>query len=334
MLINYTLGKLRFISNLSRSFHSLPVINIQSFINGSKNFDSLIKQVDKTCREVGFFYLTGHGVSQSLVEDSISIAREYFNLPLEEKNKISILNSKTYRGYQILGQNITQAKRDWHEGIDMFSEEGVSVPYQYDPSKPIHGPNQWPEYPTKFRPIFEQYIQEMQKLGEQIMKLIALALDQEIDFFSKYTNKGYWGIRIISYPPLPSNKSDDVGDGTGIHSDYGCLTIVNQNNATFGLQVQNTQGEWITANPIPGTFVINLGDMLAIWTGGVYKSTPHRVIHNRSNDTRISIPFFYEPNYDAVIKPLKPVEGYPSAGVMYGDHVISKVTNNFDFKVV
>jgi len=166
-----------------RSFQSLPVINIQPFLNGSKNINQIIKQLDEASRNVGFFYIEGHGISPSLVEDSINISREFFNLPLEEKNKISINNSQCYRGYQKLGQNITQGKRDWHEAIDLYSEQGVDENYRYNPAKPIHGPNQWPQYPPNFRLVIERYIKEMRNLGSQLMRIVALALDQDIDFF-------------------------------------------------------------------------------------------------------------------------------------------------------
>jgi isopenicillin N synthase-like dioxygenase len=153
-------------------------------------------------------------------------------------------------------------------------------------------------------------------------------------------DKSFWIMRVINYPPLDeqiTTREHNIGDSCGVHTDYGCLTFVNQDDTKGALWVQSDSGEWVSADPIENAFVVNLGDMLKLWTGNLYQSTPHRVIH-KGNKARISIPFFYEPNFDAVIEPL-PLLDHLFEGKtpmtfeprVYGDHVTSKVLGNFTF---
>eukprot|EP01126_Amoeba_proteus_P014329 TRINITY_DN1626_c0_g1_i10.p1 TRINITY_DN1626_c0_g1~~TRINITY_DN1626_c0_g1_i10.p1 ORF type:complete len:290 (-),score=59.24 TRINITY_DN1626_c0_g1_i10:159-1028(-) len=280
----------------------------------------------------------------------LEVARRFFGQPEEEKMKISITNSKVFRGYQQLGQNITKYQRDWHEAIDLFAEpKGVDLTI-YDPSRPLHGLNQWPVYPPKFREISEKYVEAMLGLGKQIMRIMALGLELPFNYFEPFTSDPFWIFRVLGYPPTPrQNISGDFGDrdhadqmeinyGCGVHTDYGCVTIVNQ-DTVGGLQVQTLDGKWIDGPPLPGTFVINIGDMLSHWTNGLYKSTQHRVVNKTPDKFRVSVPFFFEPNYDAVIVPLdvqpttckrSPLGSEP---LLYGDHVVKKVLTNFDEEV-
>jgi len=130
-------------------------------------------------------------------------------------------------------------------------------------------------------------------------------------------------------------EDKEVGISCGEHTDYGCLTILNQDSTRCALQVLRKDGEWVYANPIPGAFVVNIGDMIETWTNGLYKATLHRVINTMKN-YRVSVPFFFEPNFDATVAPLPSCcspdnpPKYPS--VMYGDHLLSKVNSNFYFQ--
>jgi len=175
-----------------------------------------------------------------------------------------------------------------------------------------------------------QYVEEMSKLGKSIMKAMALGLGLNEDFFDSYTNESFWCIRMIGYPPLQSSgENNEVGVSCGEHTDYGCITILNQDSTKGALKVKNSNGEWINADPIPGAFVINLGDMMKIWTNGQYQSTPHKVIH-LGNNYRISVPFFFEPNFFAKIQPLNSAFSSPIIEpIRYGDHLWKKVSTNF-----
>ncbi len=206
---------------------------------------------------------------------------------------------------------------------------------------PLLGPNQWPRLPTTFKPFFEEYSQKMTNLGFTVMRAIAMSLGLNEHYFDKYCNDSFTYYRVINYPPLNDHVTqteENVGESCGVHCDYGCLTFVNQDDTQGALWVQSNDGEWIAANPVPGAFTVNLGDMLKLWTGNLYQSTPHKVVHANKDTYRTSIPFFFEPNFDAIISPL-PLPEYlfekkkqqDFEPVRYSDHLISKVLGNFVF---
>ena len=140
-------------------------------------------------------------------------------------------------------------------------------------------------------------------------------------------------MRVIGYPPLSSSSGENVGMSCGEHCDYGCLTLLLQDETRDALQVKRTNGEWINANPVAGALVLNIGDMIQAWTRGLYKSTLHRVIHN-SSGYRVSVPFFFEPNFDAEIRPIPGLPGVSEdetiESIVYGEHLLGKVSSNFD----
>eukprot|EP00742_Colponemidia_sp_Colp-10_P003205 GILJ01003414.1.p1 GENE.GILJ01003414.1~~GILJ01003414.1.p1 ORF type:complete len:352 (-),score=45.12 GILJ01003414.1:95-1150(-) len=344
------------INAASTAFTSLPFIDISPFLpenhtvpGNDEKKKAVAKQLDTACREVGFFYLTGHGVPEEATRKVLDVAREFFQQPREEKEKLSIRNQPgSGRGYQRLGENVTRYQKDWHEAVDLYRElpadhnvirwlsEGSEEEQQRKSGmRPlVTDRNQWPNTPAEFKPLMEEYVQTCQRVGGYVMRAMALGLGLEEGFFEDtYLNEGFWVMRVIGYPPLASSEGHDgVGRSCGEHTDYGCLTLVNQDQTPGALQVMNAAGEWVNANPIPGAFVVNIGDMITIWTNGLYKSTLHRVM-NIATNYRVSIPFFYEPNYDSVITPLPNVgdpASYSQKAVMYGDHLFGKVANNFD----
>ncbi|KAJ7535062.1 hypothetical protein O6H91_12G017000 [Diphasiastrum complanatum] len=204
-------------------------------------------------------------------------------------------------------------------------------------AKPLMAPNQWPAHPKGFQPLFEQYIVEMTDLARSIMQGIALALGGPCDAFEgKRAGNPFWILRVIGYPPkidLPgSDKDQEPEAGCAAHTDYGLLTLVNQDADVTALQVKNRDGEWLWVEPVAGAFVVNIGDMLKIWSNGIYPSTLHRVMNQ--SKYRVSVPFFYEPNFNAYVEPLEFC--IPGAGdnstcvpVIYGKHVVTKVLTNF-----
>jgi len=320
------------------AFESLPVIDISAFT--SEKADPVLRKetaqkIHEAARDVGFFYVTGHNVPQEVLDNVMKEAFTFFSSPKEMKDEISMSKTSpcTFRGYQRLGENVTQYQRDWHEGVDYFYSVPEDGSVQFLHSFPF-AQNPWPSFIPTFRPAVERYIQETSKVGRALMTAMAIGLGLEETFFEKYISHPFWGIRLIGYPPLQSASDQEIGISCGEHSDYGCVTILFTDDTKGALQVKNTAGQWIQADPYPGAFVINLGDMLKIWTKGLYQSTPHRVIH-KGNNYRVSIPLFFEPNFDAMIEPLESIQGNPElkdvAPRRYADHVWSKVSNNFTF---
>ena len=235
---------------------------------------------------------------------------------------------------------MTQYKKDWHEGIGMHAP--INPEDYYAPVGPDHtlhkrgakvltGSNPYPLNPQGFQEAVEAYVDIMKHLGMATMRAIAMGLGLDEHFFDDKMDNGFWVLRLIGYPPLSTNTDNSEGGiSCGQHTDYGCLTILNTDDTPDALQVLSKSGEWITANPIPGAFVINIGDMLNIWTNNRYTATLHRVIHGGQN-YRVSIPFFFEPNFDTIVAPIPGIgdgqDRYSS--VMYGDHLLGKVSNNF-----
>eukprot|EP01018_Ginkgo_biloba_P006507 Gb_29182 [translate_table: standard] len=329
---------------MTSDFKSLPIIDVGPLIEKSDNpkvaedpnVAEVARQLDKACRETGFFYVKGHGIPDRIVKGVLDVTREFFFLPCEEKLKIKMSDSTGYRGYQRLGENITQGRPDMHEAIDCYKD---IEPGAYGTlGKTLAGSNLWPDYPRHFGPLMEEYVSLMKALGRKILRGIALGLGAPFDTFEgKRAGDAFWVMRIIGYPASVNHtQNSEVQDsdiGCGAHTDYGLLTLVNQDEDISALQVRNCAGEWIWAVPIPGTFVCNIGDMLKVWTNGLYETTLHRVI-NKNPTYRVSVPFFYEPNFDAIVEPLdlcKEVTGGTPLfkPVVYGEHISLKVLTNF-----
>lgn len=258
--------------------------------------------IDDACRNVGFFYIRNHRVPQSVLDRAFEEARKFFALPQEEKRKIHYTKVRTrVRGFIPLGE--LKADRygtaDLQEGFDYGVELPTDDP-DYRAGNPLHGPNQWPACLPSFRIGIYAYFEAALALGKQLFRAFASALDLPEDYFADKITKPLAQGRAIYYPVTDSSPGDQQRWGIGAHSDYECFTILAQDDVG-GLQVRNSAGNWIEAPPIPGTFVINLGDMMARWTNGLYQATPHRVL-NRSARPRYSLVLFYGANYETVIE--------------------------------
>ncbi|KAL8124942.1 homoarginine-6-hydroxylase 2-ODD-C23.1 isoform X2 [Apium graveolens] len=295
----------------------------------------VVRQLDKACREAGFFYVTGHGIPMSLVNEVRKLTHKFFSLPYEQKLKIKMTAATGYRGYQRVGENVTKGIPDMHEAIDCYRElkQGMYGAL----GDPLAGCNKWPVDPPSFEEVMEEYISLCTALSRKIMRGIALALGASLDELEvKRAGDPFWVLRIIGYPGVSSIDGQDLPNndiGCGAHTDYGLLTLVNQDDDITALQVRNLSGEWISAVPIPGAFVCNIGDMLKILSNGIYESTLHRVV-NCSPKYRVCVAYFYEPNFDAAIEPLDictkrtgGTKNYEPA--VYGKHLVSKVLTNF-----
>ncbi|KAF1845519.1 naringenin,2-oxoglutarate 3-dioxygenase [Cucurbitaria berberidis CBS 394.84] len=339
----------------------LPIIDISAFLDPSSSQEArqtTAKAINAACVNYGFFYLTGHGIPVSKLDEIVSLARDFFSLQLEEKNKIKRFDAggpeggDGARGYQGLGENVTGGLQDMQEAIDWYrdwdedkKEAGDGGPCSV---KTLQGSNLWPEKPAELKEVYLDYIERVKKVGEALVHAMGVALDlgppartteqntEDEEVFVRNCDTSFWVMRMIGYPPLTNPHTPGTGIdqfSCGAHTDYGCVTLLLTDPTPGALQVQLKDGTWLNADPIPGAFVVNIGDMIERWTNGLWKSTMHRVIH-RGNKSRISVPFFYEPNFDAVVKPLKKcveeTSGKPiHEGSTYGDHLLTKVFSNF-----
>ena len=264
--------------------------------------------IHRACRETGFFYVANHGLPAGLVDAQFAAAQGFFDLPLAVKQRIHMSNSATASGYEPVGGQVLDSQDDKADKAPPDLKESFYCGRELAPDDPLTQPprrglghNQWPDLPG-FREQAIAYHAAMCGLGNHLLGLIALSLDMPTDWFARFFEAPSAMLRLIKYPPQPSSASFNQ-IGAGAHTDWGGITILAQDESG-GLEVQNLAGDWIEATPIPGSFVINLGDLMARWTNGLYNSNMHRVKNNRTGRDRYSVPFFVSPNFSTVLAPL------------------------------
>ena len=282
------------------AFQEIPVVDVGPLIDGSDPA-GVAAELGRAAAAVGFVYVRNNGVPAALRAAMMAEMERFFAEPLDAKNAIHIRNSAVHRGYFPLFEENTDPDltADFKEGLDLGRDLGPEAP-EVVQGLPLHGPNQWPEGLPDFRETTEAYFGAMRSLAETLMRGFALALDLAPDFFADKIDRPCASLRLLHYPPQEGHVEARTM-GCGAHTDYGCLTILAQDD-NGGLQVRNAAGEWIAAPPIPGTFVINLGDQMARWTNGRFQATPHRVINKSDRLDRYSIAMFFDPCLDSVIE--------------------------------
>jgi isopenicillin N synthase-like dioxygenase len=294
--------------------------------------------IGAACRDSGFFYATGHGISGDLLAALRASAAHFFALPEDEKMQIAMARGGcAWRGYFPVGGELTSGRPDLKEGL-YFGEELGGDEARVRAGLPLHGANLFPEAPPELRTLVLDYMRAATDAAHAIMQGVALGLGLEASYFrDHYTAQPTVLFRIFHYPPC---TADEDSWGVGEHTDYGLLTLLAQDDVP-GLQVK-TLGGWIDAPPIEGALVCNIGDMLDRLTGGFFRSTPHRV-RNVSGQERYSFPLFFDPAFDAEIVPLPAYsahrrddsgERWDRANIhafsgTYGDYLITKVSKVF-----
>jgi len=318
----------------------IPVIDVTPLVSSKGDVQSVADQIREACCEHGFFYIVGHGVDAELQDRLQELSRQFFSLDMETKMAIRMeLGGRAWRGYFPVGVEYTSGKPDKKEGIYFGAELPDSHPKVRD-CVPMHGRNLFPDLPN-FKETVLTYLDEMVRLSHSLMGGIALSLGLERSYFhDRYTNDPLILFRIFHYPPVETSRYNASQEwSVGEHTDYGILTVLRQDTVA-GLQVKS-QSRWIDAPPIPGSFICNIGDMLDRMTGGLYRSTPHRVL-NKSGLSRMSFPFFFDPNFDVEVKAINPdirlpddkLERWDRSSVhefsgTYGDYVLNKVSKVF-----
>jgi isopenicillin N synthase-like dioxygenase len=323
---------------------SVPLIDIKPLLTGDENSSAsaaVAAQIGHACREFGFFYLVGHGVDEGLQQRLVTQCQRFFALP--EARKLAIHMSRggrAWRGFFPVGEELTSGKPDRKEGI-YFGEELADSHPRVRAGTPLHGRNLFPAELPELADCVLAYQRALTQLGHRLLVGIALSLGLAGDYFAaRYTTDPLTLFRVFHYPPEPA--AGESGWGVGEHTDYGLLTILKQDDVG-GLQIK-TGSRYLAAPPIPGSFVCNIGDMLDKMTGGLYRSTPHRV-KNVSGKSRLSFPFFFDPNWEARVGPIalpaasaalraEQDERWDHASVhafagTYGDYVLAKVGKVF-----
>jgi isopenicillin N synthase-like dioxygenase len=321
---------------------TLPIIDMAPlFGRDTAARGAVAARIEAACRDSGFFYATGHGVSDDVLVRLDAASRRFFALPRAAKEKIEMARAgAAWRGWFPLEGELTSGKPDQKEGLYLGTELGPDHP-RVRAGWPLHGANLWPPEVPELRGAVEDFMSAATRAGHALMEGIAQALGLEPEYFARtYTAEPTILFRIFHYPAHRGADSWGVGE----HSDYGLLTLLAQ-DANGGLQVKTPRG-WIEAPPVPGTLVCNIGDMLDRLTGGWFRSTPHRV-RNVSGRDRLSFPLFFDPDFAARIEPLPRHATIDPAQVAedrarrwdgasvhsfsgtYGDYLLSKVGKVF-----
>jgi|EP00505_MAST-04D_sp_SCG-Rhode-Island_P003790 isopenicillin N synthase-like dioxygenase len=291
----------------------------------------LAKQVHDACVNTGFFAVANHGVNQYLVHKVYTCMHDFFSLSTQEK--MSAVVNQSNRGYTPFkeetldegNQSTGDTKEGYYIGRCITQKEYTEHPHA------LQGKNVWPNETelglNEWKKTMLEYFQCMHKLGMRILKLVALSLKLEPDFFSPFFTRPMETLRLLKYSKDLSVPTEGVF-ACGAHTDYGMLTFLSTDD-TPGLQIFSTDQKWVDIAPQPFNFIVNIGDMLARWTNNKYRSTLHRVI-NSSMQERYSIPFFFEPNFETLVECVPSVlaEGeipkYPAC--TSGEYLLAKLS--------
>jgi len=286
----------------------IPVIDLGPSLRGDGGaMAAAAKLVHRACRDAGFLYVSNHGVDADLIAGQFAAAKAFFDLPLTERMALHMRHSPTKSGYEPVGEQVLDSQDKSSKAAPPDLKESFYAGVETDETHPFHckyrgfGGNQWPAI-DGFKEQTLAYGDAMRGLGNHLLSLLALSLDLPNDWFAEPFAQGVGNSRMIKYPPHPASALDNQ-IGAGAHTDWGGITLLAQDDIG-GLEVRNAAGVWIEAKPIAGAFVINLGDLMARWTNGIYNSNMHRVKNNMSDRDRYSIPYFFSPAPDTIIEPI------------------------------
>ena len=283
---------------------TIPVIDISLLSSQNReDWAPVIKEIDHACREIGFLAITGHGISQQQIDSMFDLSERFFAQPMEEKKKIEMANSNNHRGWGSHGaEQLDPANpTDWKETFDMALDIHPEHPIVSE-FPALYGPNQYGDMPG-FQQQMNQHYTLLMSVAYRMLSAMAIALDLDEDFFtSKFTTEHMSVLRMIHYPPRPEGVTvAEDAMAAGAHTDYGCITLLAQDN-TGGLEVLTKDNRWISAPPVEGALVVNIGDLMQRWTNDAYRSTLHRVRNLAPGKHRYSIPFFVETRYDTLVE--------------------------------
>ena len=317
----------------------VPVIDIAALLHGARPERLRVAElIGNACKDMGFFAIVNHDVPRDLLARTFAVCGEFFALPIATKAEIAIEQSACHRGWFAVGsENLDPSKQtyagDFKEGIKIGQDLPLNHRFVQD-GVPLQGPNQWPGDPAAFTPTLREYFGVMSSLARRIVGAFALVLELPEHHFDQYFTASMATASPLRYPPH-SGEITEAQLSAGAHTDYGAVTLLAQDNVG-GLQVRSAAGTWLDIPPVADAFVVNVGDMMARWTNGLFASTVHRVI-NASSRERYSIPFFFDPNHDAPVVALascvtadRPAQFAPTTAI---DHLLERINASFSYRV-
>ena len=318
---------------------TIPAIDIGAFTAGEQNaIKTIAGDVDWACRNIGFLLISNHGVSQELINDAFAVSMGFFELPIEEKNRLRPTDASIPRGYQAFASR-NLAKTFGIDAPPDLREQFFIGPPSIDRARVsklpqaqiFYAENIWPQQPPRFRSVFERYYEAMNELSKQLMKIFAVALELPADYFDDKIDCHFNTCPTNHYPVVRQHEPGQLRAGE--HTDFGSLTILAFNDAPGGLQVRMPDESWFDVRAQPGQLVVNIGDMMARWTNDRWKSTIHRVVNPAQSSAQIhhrqSIGYFLHPNFDTEVACLESCQGPNNppryAPIMAGEHMREKL---------
>lgn len=291
----------------------IPVVDISGFPSGNLEIRHRIaREVAIAVETIGFLTIRGHGVPAQIMAAMRDKFQAFYDLPMEEKLKSVNPTRNLNRGYTPPGeQNIAStddgvARPDLREAYPFGRFDLPNEPYYSAPDAAYaYEANIWPDAISAFVETTKQYYQAMEELNQLMLRIFATALELDENFFVDKFDRHASVLRGMNYfdqieDPIPGQLR------CAAHADYGTHTFLQIENAPGGLQVLNRTGTWIDVDPAPGTFVVNIGDLMMNWTNDRWLSNQHRVVNppagQRQGTRRQSIAYFVQPNYDALIE--------------------------------
>lgn len=309
------------------SFTSVPIVDV----SGLRSSDAaerarVAAELGTAAREVGFFYISGSGIDESRFDRMLAATKEFFALPLEEKMRSYIGLSRCHRGYVPVGEEgVENGVPDLKEAFDTALDLPADDP-DHLAGNPMLGPNTWPELPG-FAEAVTDYYDAVLEVGHLLLRAFAVALGEDPDVFSQHATKTPSQLRLVHYPYNPDARD---AMGIGAHTDYECFTLLKP--TAPGLEVLNGAGQWIDVPPVPGTFVVNIGDLLELWTSGAFVATSHRV--RKVVEERYSFPLFFNVDYETEVKPLPQFVSGDAAQrrpLKAGEHLFAQTAQSFAY---
>lgn len=291
---------------MSHRQDTIPVLDLGAARQAGGTFSpDFIEQLRHATHDVGFFQVTGYGGRPGQAGELLDIVRRFFDLPLEERMKLDNRLSPHFRGYTRMGTEVTQGRADAREQIDYSPEREPVRDFPADqPYWLLQGPNLWPDDALpELEPAAMDWADLMSGVGMELLRAIAVSLELPEDYFDEpFQGTPAWMGKLVHYV---GGVVEAAGDqGVGSHADYGFVTLLLQDEVG-GLEVLPPgTSQWLPVEPLPGALVVNLGEMLEVATEGYLAATIHRVQAPPPGVDRYSVPFFWSPRLDAVIKPV------------------------------
>jgi isopenicillin N synthase-like dioxygenase len=311
----------------------IPVLDLGDYLAGKPGaLEKLGAQLRHAQENIGFFYIANHGVPQAVIDRMNAATAAFHALPMERKLAVKIDEDQT--GYIPMGGSVLNSDLKRNNKPDQ--SEAFWVRREHDPSffvgrpkRRFEAPNKWPAGLPEFREAALAYAGAMEKLGRSMLPIYAVALDLPADYFASKFIDNDIPMRLGHYPPSQAGDADQFG--LAPHTDAGFCTLLPQSDVP-GLEIKTQSGVWVPAPVRPGEIIVNGGDCLVRFTNGRFLSTPHRVTSGLPRD-RISIPVFFNPSFDAVLKPVPTCVGPDRPPrfkpMTYHDYVIWYLAQNY-----